>query len=111
MFENKEYARLEAMAKNYVNNSEGNIEDIVRQIRAASLYGKIESYEENHLMDILPLGMADDIDDWQKNICDETTGGIPINMEQEEMPDMSYLDDYDEEEKEEESGFLSGLGL
>ena len=111
MFENKEYARLEALVKNYVNDGEGDIDNIIRQIRAASLYGKIESYEEIHLMDLLPLNMADDIDDGERTVYDETTGGIPVNMEQEEAPDMSFLDDYDEEEEEEESGFLSGLGL
>lgn len=111
MFENKEYARLEALVKSYVNDGEGDIDSIIRQIRAASLYGKIESYEEIHLMDLLPLNMADDIDDGKRTVYDETTGGIPVNMEQEETPDMSYLDDYDEEEEEEESGFLSGLGL
>lgn len=111
MFENKEYARLEALVKSYVNDGEGDIDSIIRQIRAASLYGKIESYEEIHLMDLLPLNMADDIDDGERTVYDETTGGIPVNMEQEEAPDMSYLDDYDEEEEEEESGFLSGLGL
>lgn len=111
MFENKEYARLEALVKSYVNDGEGDIDSIIRQIRAASLYGKIESYEEIHLMDLLPLNMADDIDDGERTVYDETTGGIPVNMEQEETPDMSFLDDYDEEEEEEESGFLSGLGL
>ena len=49
-------------------------------ILAASLYGKIESYEEIHLMDLLPLNMADDIDDGERTVYDETTGGIPVNF-------------------------------
>lgn len=109
VFENKVYSDLEKRAKSYIENGNENLENILRDIREASLYGKIESYEEIHLMDILNLDSADDIDDGYVEKHDETTGGIPISFGKEEKIDTSYLDDYEEEEEEKESGFLGFL--
>lgn len=105
-FINPVYNDLEQRILNGLDNKE----NIIRDIREASLYGKIQSYEEIHLMDMLNLESADDIDDGYNGIhVDKTTGGISINIDEEEKHDMSDLDDYEEEKEEEESGFLGFL--
>lgn len=109
IFANQTYMMLENAVKGYLNGN-GNIEDIIRDIKSASLYGKIETHEEIHLMDMLCLEKAEDIDDGYIEKHDMTTGGIPVELENEERyGDMSYLDNYEEEKEEEESGFLSFL--
>lgn len=109
IFENKVYSGLEKRAKAYASGCDIDLPTLMRDIREASLYGKIESYEEIHLLDILDLEQAEDIDDGYIQKFDETTGGIQTEFEKEEEHDMSYLDDYEEEEEEEESGFLGFL--
>lgn len=101
-FINSIYAELEMRAKNATME---NRNDIIRDIREASLYGKIQSYEEIHLMDLLNLEEADDID---VEFEDNRETGIKLET-QEEASDMSYLDDYEEEEEEKEEGFLGFL--
>ena len=102
IFVNEIYAQLEFRAK---NATEENIDDIIRDIREASLYGKIQSFEEIHLMDLLDLKQADDID---SDFIEEKDTGIRLE-EQEVLPDMSYLDDYEEEVEKKEEGFLGFL--
>jgi len=109
IFSNQVYSDLEKRINLYLQYRTGSLENILRDIREASLYGKIESYEEIHLMDMLELKKAEDIDDGVIEMHDKTTGGITPVFEKEEKYDMSYLDDYEEKMEEEESGFLSFL--
>lgn len=108
-FENKIYSGLEKRVMAFNECGIGDFEDIMKDIRAASLYGDIESYEEIRLMDLMKLKEADDIDDGYIEVRDKTTGGIQVDFNEEEMHDMSYLDDYDKEEEQEEHGFLGFL--
>jgi hypothetical protein len=108
-FSNPVYIDLEMRIKKYLEDEEEDVEKIVRDIREASLYGKIESYEEIHLMDLLDFEQAENIDDGYVKQIDKTTGGLQVEFEEEEKHDMSYLDDYEEEEEEKDEGFLSFL--
>lgn len=105
-FINPIYNNLEKRIKEGIEDKE----KIIRDIREASLYGKIQSYEEIHLMDLLELESAEDIDDgYTGPTINETTGGISTQFEEEETYDMSELDDYEEEKEEDDSGFLGFL--
>lgn len=110
-FVNEVYANLERRVRIYSENKIGNFDDIMRDIREASLYGKIESYEEIRLMDLMNLDTAEDIDDGYVEVHDRTTGGIQTTFKEEEKHDMSYLDDFEEEEEEKDTGFLGFLNL
>lgn len=108
-FFNTVYLEIETRIQNLGTNENDSVEKIIRDIREASLYGKIESSEEIHLMDLLNLEKNEDIDDGYRQVIDETTGGIDVTFEEKEIHDMSYLDDYEEEEEEKEEGFLGFL--
>ena len=83
---------------------------LVEQIKAAAFMQEITDREAEYLLDMLPLGVNEDIDDgWYPEDVTRKTGGI-------KMSDIGHnpgirkhikdeLDDFEEEEEEEESGF------
>lgn len=108
-FINTVYVDLENRIKDYMKNKNEDLELILRDIREASLYGKIASYEEIHLMDLLELEEAEDIDDHYVTVVNENTGGLQVDFKEDEKHDMSFLDDFDDDNEEKEEGFLGFL--
>lgn len=108
-FVNPVYMDLENRITEYINDGNEDLEDIIRDIREASLYGKIQSYEEIHLMDLLDMEQNEEIDDGYVKVVNKSTGGIDVKFEEEEVHDMSYLDDYEVDEEQKEEGFLGFL--